>query len=266
MTRAGKSAISGRIVPNTPQKIQFGFAVGFGIAGLAIVLLIAIFIPVPTLFQYQVFRIILALAAGGAASMIPGILNVQIPNFITAGGALAVFVIVYFYSPAQLAVRGISPDPTPSPSSTPSPSITATPAPTLTTTPTPTTVHLYSTQLQVPATSDWTSPIAIPNAYDNRTITKVTITAFGSWSGDAHGGNYNGPGGNGVRAAANFAVPGISEWCLLVRVNAGPTRFFRTDSDQIEVTPPCTLSFRINDSTKLDDNGGYLDVKINEVK
>jgi hypothetical protein len=162
-------------VPNTPQKIQFGFAVGFGIAGLVIVLLIAIFIPVPTLFQYQVFRIILALAAGGAASMIPGILNVQIPNFITAGGALAVFVVVYFYSPAQLAVRGISPDPTPTPSLAPSPSITATPAPTPistpapTPTPTPTPVHLYSTQLQVPATSDWTPPIAIPDQYDNRT-------------------------------------------------------------------------------------------------
>jgi hypothetical protein len=100
--------------PTTP-KIQLGCAVGFGIVGLAVILLIAIFIPVPTEFQYQVFRIILALAAGGAASMIPGILNLQISNFITAGGALAVFVVVHFYSPAQLALRGIAPNPTPTP-------------------------------------------------------------------------------------------------------------------------------------------------------
>jgi hypothetical protein len=118
----------------------------------------------------------------------------------------------------------------------------------------------------VPATSDWTPPIAIPNQYDNRTIAKVTITASGSWSSDAHSGRYNGPGGNGARAAGNYALPGISEWCLLVRVNGGQAMFFRTDTDQIEVTPPCTLSFRINDSSKLDDNGGFMDVKINEVK
>jgi hypothetical protein len=86
------------------------FRVFSSITGLAVILIIALFLPVPTLFQYQVFRIILALAASGAASMIPGILNLQIPDFITAGGALAVFVVVYFYSPAQLAVRGISPD------------------------------------------------------------------------------------------------------------------------------------------------------------
>jgi hypothetical protein len=78
----------------------------------------------------------------------------------------------------------------------------------------------------VPATSDWTPPIAIPNEYDHRTIAKVTITASGSWSGDAQSGRYNGPGGTGARAAANFALPGISEWCLLVRVNVGPPMFF----------------------------------------
>src|SRR5207249_652829 len=54
---------------------------------------------------YQVFRIVLALAAGGVGAVIPGILNVNIPKVLTAGGALAVFVVVYFYSPAQLAVK-----------------------------------------------------------------------------------------------------------------------------------------------------------------
>jgi hypothetical protein len=118
--------VAGRVEPakvekSTTPKVQLGFAVGFGIVGLAIILIIAIFIPVPTEFQYQVFRIILALAAGGAASMIPGILNLQISNLITASGALAVFVVVYFYSPAQLAVRGIAPHPTPTPTATSTP-------------------------------------------------------------------------------------------------------------------------------------------------
>jgi hypothetical protein len=131
-------------VPDTSQKIHLRWAVGFGIVGLAVILTIALLIPEPTLFQYQVFRIILALAAGGAASMIPGVLKLQIPSFITGGGALAVFVVVYFYSPAQLAVREISPSlfstptPTPAPTSTPTPSPTPTPTPTSTPTPSPT--------------------------------------------------------------------------------------------------------------------------------
>jgi uncharacterized integral membrane protein len=87
------------------QKTQLWLAFTFGVVFLAIILVIAVFIPNPTNFQYQVFRITLALAAGGVAAVIPGILNVNIPRFITAGGALAVFVVVYFYSPAQLIVK-----------------------------------------------------------------------------------------------------------------------------------------------------------------
>jgi hypothetical protein len=47
-------------LPDAPQKVKFGVAVGFGITGLALILIIALFIPIPTLFQYQVFRIILS--------------------------------------------------------------------------------------------------------------------------------------------------------------------------------------------------------------
>jgi hypothetical protein len=84
------------------QKLQLALAFAFGVVFLATVLAIAVFIPNPTGFQYQVFRITLALAAGGVAAVIPGILNVNISGFLTAGGALAVFAVVYFYSPALI--------------------------------------------------------------------------------------------------------------------------------------------------------------------
>jgi len=87
------------------QRIQLFLAFGFGVVFVAAILVIALAIPNPTDFQYNVFRIILALAAGGVAAVIPGILNVNLSRFITASGALAVFVVVYFYSPAKLVIR-----------------------------------------------------------------------------------------------------------------------------------------------------------------
>jgi ABC-type uncharacterized transport system substrate-binding protein len=80
-------------------------AFGFGIAGTIAIVTLAIFFPVPTPFQYTVFRIILALATAGIAAMIPGFLEVQVPQWVRAGGALAVFFIVFFYNPAALVVQ-----------------------------------------------------------------------------------------------------------------------------------------------------------------
>jgi hypothetical protein len=79
-----------------------GLAFGFGVVFLIVILVLALFIPNPSGFQYQVFRIILALAAAGVAAVIPGIINVNLSGFLTATGALAVLVVVYFYSPALI--------------------------------------------------------------------------------------------------------------------------------------------------------------------
>ena len=76
----------------------------FGVVFVAAILALAVFIPTPSPFQYTVFRIVLALAAAGFVSMTPGFLEVNIPNFVRAGGALAVFVIVYFYDPVARIV------------------------------------------------------------------------------------------------------------------------------------------------------------------
>ena len=81
----------------------------FGVVFVVALVALAIFFPKPTTFQYNVFRIVLALAAAGVAAMIPGFIDLNLSPTaeltIRAGGALAVFVMVYFFNPAQLAVQ-----------------------------------------------------------------------------------------------------------------------------------------------------------------
>ena len=84
------------------KKTQVTVAVVSGLAFLVTLLVVAFVCPSPTDFQYTVFRILLALAAAAFAAVIPGILEVTFPDYLRAGGALAVFVIVFFYSPAAL--------------------------------------------------------------------------------------------------------------------------------------------------------------------
>jgi len=79
----------------------------FGVIFVTALLLFVLFVPNPTPPQFEVIRIVLALAAGGVAAMIPGLLKLQLGEganlTVRAGGALAVFAIVYFYSPAHWA-------------------------------------------------------------------------------------------------------------------------------------------------------------------
>jgi hypothetical protein len=79
----------------------------FGVLFVTALLVFALFVPNPTIQQFEIVRIILALAAGGVAAMIPGLLSLKLGAAanvaLRAGGALAVFVIVYFYSPARWA-------------------------------------------------------------------------------------------------------------------------------------------------------------------
>jgi hypothetical protein len=88
--------------------LDVALAFAFGIVFIVTLLFLANGFPNPTPFQYNVFRIVLAIAMAGVASVIPGIIQVQIPGIrsdtplVRAGGALAVFVVVYFYSPAGM--------------------------------------------------------------------------------------------------------------------------------------------------------------------
>jgi protein O-GlcNAc transferase len=99
----------GHIPQQAWEKIA-GFA--FGVMFVAALLVLAIAFPQPTSFQYDVFRIVLAIACAGVAAVIPGFLAVSMDAkglVIRAGGALAVFVLVYFFSPARLVSSTSSP-------------------------------------------------------------------------------------------------------------------------------------------------------------
>jgi hypothetical protein len=81
----------------------------FGIIFVVAMLVLAFTFSQPTPIQYLVMRIVLALASAGIAAMLTGFISVEIPAIgsnarplVQAGGALAVFVIIYFRSPAAL--------------------------------------------------------------------------------------------------------------------------------------------------------------------
>ena len=90
--------------------------VASGLVFLLLLLGIAVFIPRPTTFQVFVFRVVLALAAAAFGATIPGFLNIKIPlwgkGLISAGGALALFVLVYHVNPPALILQ---PQPEPQP-------------------------------------------------------------------------------------------------------------------------------------------------------
>lgn len=83
-------------------KVQRISAFALGIATIIASITIAILIPSPTESQYIVFRIVLATAIGGVASMIPGFLEVEVKPHLRAGGALGAFTLVFLFNPAQL--------------------------------------------------------------------------------------------------------------------------------------------------------------------
>ena len=91
-------------------KAQRLIAFAFGVMFVIVMLVIVIWIPRPTETQWFVFRVVLALAAGGVGALIPGLINVQAGPYVRAGGALALFVLVYWFNPPKLVVSQPGPD------------------------------------------------------------------------------------------------------------------------------------------------------------
>lgn len=81
-------------------------AVVIGTAFLVALLAIAVLIRNPTPFQIYVFRVVLSLAGGAFAAVIPGFIatRLQLPRkgIIRAGGGLAVFVLLFWFNPPAL--------------------------------------------------------------------------------------------------------------------------------------------------------------------
>jgi hypothetical protein len=90
---------------NTLQtRLDIWIPAATGLLGLILLLLIAERNPTPTAFQLRIYLTVLALAAASFAALIPGLLNVNLSwtgLTIRAAGALAVFILVFFYEPAQ---------------------------------------------------------------------------------------------------------------------------------------------------------------------
>jgi hypothetical protein len=72
------------------------------VAFLCVLLWIVLAVPHPTPVQEFVFRILLALAAGGFAAFIPGFFEVTVPRVVRAGGAAAMVAVVFFFNPPRL--------------------------------------------------------------------------------------------------------------------------------------------------------------------
>lgn len=80
-----------------PSKMPFWFSVG----AFAVLLAISLFVPGWAQQNNALSKTLLALAAAGVAATLPGFLNLEFNNFLKAGGALAVFVLVFLINPAR---------------------------------------------------------------------------------------------------------------------------------------------------------------------
>ncbi len=82
-------------------------AVAFGVVFIGLLIFIAWRSPDPSGFQIFVYRAVLSVAAAGIGAFLPGFLTVNVPPYVKAGGAMALFAIVFFVNPPDL----ISPAP-----------------------------------------------------------------------------------------------------------------------------------------------------------
>lgn len=71
----------------------------FGVLFVSIMLIFAVFVPNPSQSSQWIFITILALASAGVGAVIPGMLQIDFP-YIKAGGALALFLVVFATKPA----------------------------------------------------------------------------------------------------------------------------------------------------------------------
>ncbi len=77
---------------------------GFGVIFISVILVITVIEPDPSSTQYAIYKTILALAAAGVGGILAGTIHVKgavLKWTIKAGGAIALFVIVYFFSPSS---------------------------------------------------------------------------------------------------------------------------------------------------------------------
>ncbi len=98
--------------PAPTHRFELGLAFAFGCVAIGIVLSLGLRAKTLSEQQFEILRIVLALAGGGVGAVIPGFLDVSMKAgaklALRAGGALAVFVVLYFWSlrTGSLPARG----------------------------------------------------------------------------------------------------------------------------------------------------------------
>lgn len=80
----------------------------FGVIFATVFLVIAAVDRNPPPHSRWIYRVVLSVAAAGVGAVLPGLLDVTVPGYIRAGGALGLFVVVYLWNPPG-AKQGQSP-------------------------------------------------------------------------------------------------------------------------------------------------------------
>jgi hypothetical protein len=91
------------------MKVEAVLAFVFGVIFIGIMLALAVAIPEPSANQAFTFRVVLSLAGAAIGAILPGFIRVEgtLPKFtLRAGGAIALFLIVYLLNPPSLVTAG----------------------------------------------------------------------------------------------------------------------------------------------------------------
>jgi len=90
---------------NGENRLGIWLAFGFGCVFVAVILALAFTSNTLDVRRFEILRIVLALAGGGIGGVIPGFLDLNMRAgaklALRAGGGLAVFIVLYFWSPAH---------------------------------------------------------------------------------------------------------------------------------------------------------------------
>jgi hypothetical protein len=97
--------MTSRFAQPPTRQLELSLAFAFGCIAIGLVLWLAFRGQTLNEQQFEILRIVLALAGGGVGAVIPGFLDISVKAStklaLRAGGALAVFVVLYFWSPAH---------------------------------------------------------------------------------------------------------------------------------------------------------------------
>src|SRR6187399_1847881 len=91
---------SGRRAAASGSPLDRWLAFAFGVIFVCALLYLATVERNPTPLQLRVYITVLALAAAGVGAIIPGFIEIRYKNLLRAGGAVALFGLVYLNEPA----------------------------------------------------------------------------------------------------------------------------------------------------------------------